>query len=102
MTKNCLQEAKAGKKLFANSLSKKICLHSNSKEFANFKISACSKDGFLFQLTGQHSFTFWYKFQSAHISFMRHIIVIVFPLTVIIDSTIQQAVSEAAFKSKLN
>ena len=45
MTKNCLQEAKAGKKLFANSLSKKkICLHGNFKEFANFEISACSKD----------------------------------------------------------
>ena len=62
MTKNCLQETKAGEKLFANSLSKKICLHGNFKEFANFKISACSKDAFLLQLTRQHSITFWYKF----------------------------------------
>ena len=78
MTKNCLQEANAGKKLFANSLSKKNCLHGNFKEFANFKISAYSKDAFLLQLTRQHSITFWCKFQSVHISFMGHIIIIYF------------------------
>ena len=92
LEKNCLQIV----------CPKKICLHGIFKEFANFKISACSKDAFLFELTRQHSIAFWYKFQSVHISFMRHIIIIVFPLTVIIDSTIQQAVSEAAYNSKLN
>ena len=50
---------KSWKKLFANSLSKKICLYGNFKEFANFKISACSKDAFLLQLIRQHSITFW-------------------------------------------
>ena len=81
-------------KMFADSLSKiKICLHRNFKEFANFKISACTKDAFLLELTRQHSITFWYKFQSVHISFMRHIIITVFQLTVIKDSTIQKAVS---------
>ena len=96
MTKKLFAGGKSWKKLFANSLSKKICLHGNFKEFANFKISACSKDAFLLQLTRQHSITFWYTFQSVHISFMRHMIIIVFPFTVIKDSTIQQAVSEAA------
>ena len=81
---------------------KKNYLHGNFKEFANFKISDCGKDAFLLQLTRQHSITFWYQFQSVHISFMRHIIITVFPLTVIIDSTIQQAVPEAACNSKLN
>ena len=41
MTKKMFAGGKAGKKLFANSLSKKkLCLHGNFKEFANFKISA--------------------------------------------------------------
>ena len=62
MTKNCLQEGKAGKKLFANSLSEKNCLHGNLEDFENFKISACSQDAYLLQLTRQHSITFWYKF----------------------------------------
>ena len=92
LEKNCLQIV----------CPKKICLHGIFKEFANSKISACSKDAFLLQLTRQHSIAFWYKFQSVHISFMRNIIIIVFLLTVIIDSTIQQAVSEAAYNSKLN
>ena len=92
--KNCLQIV-CPKKFVCISILK-------FKESANFKISACSKDAFLLQLTRQHSITFWYKFQSIHINFMRHIIIIVFPLTVIIDSTIQQAVSEAACDSKLN
>ena len=100
--KKLLAGGKAGKKLFANSLSIKNCLHGNFKEFANLKISTSSKDAFLLQLIRQHSITFLYKFQSVHMSFMRHIIIIVFPLTVIKDSTIQQAVSEAACNSKLN
>ena len=66
------------KKFFENSLSEKNCLHGKFKDFENFKISACSKDAFLLQLTRQHSITFWYRFQSVHISFMRHIIIIVF------------------------
>ena len=102
MTKKLFAGGKSWKKMFANGLSKKNCLHGNFKEFANFKISDCSKDAFLLQLTRQHSITFWYKFQSVHISFTRHIIITVFPLTVIIDSTIQQAASEAACNSKLN
>ena len=92
LEKNCLQIV----------CPKTFCLHGNFKEFANFKISDCSKDAFLLQLTRQHSITFLYKFQPVHISFIRHIIITVFPLTVIIDSTIQQAVSKAACNSKLN
>ena len=53
---------KAAKKLFANSLSEKNCLHGTLEDFENFKTSACSKDAFLLQLTRQHSITFWYKF----------------------------------------
>ena len=55
----------------------KNCLHGTFKD--------CSKDAFLLQVTRQHSIAFWYKFQSVHISFMRHIIITVFRLTVIID-----------------
>ena len=62
MTKNCLQEEKAERKLFANSLSEKNCLHGNFEDFENFKISSCSKDAFLLELTRQHSITFWYTF----------------------------------------
>ena len=62
MTKNGLQEEKVGKKLFANSISEKKCSHGNFEDFENFKISACSKDAFLLQLTRQHSITFWYTF----------------------------------------
>ena len=89
LEKNCLQIV----------CPKKICLHGNFKEFATFKISACGKNAFLLQLTRQHSITFWCKFQSVHISFIGHIIIIVFSLTVIKDSTIQQAFSDAAYNS---
>ena len=52
LEKNCLQIV----------CPKKNCLHGNFEDFENFKISACSKDAFLFQLTRQHSITFSYTF----------------------------------------
>ena len=47
MTKKLFSGGKSWKKLLANSLSEKNCLHGNFKDFENFKISACSKDAFL-------------------------------------------------------
>ena len=62
MTKNCLQEEKAGKNCLQIVCPKKNCLHGNFEDSENFKISACSKDAFMLQLTRQYSITFWYTF----------------------------------------